>query len=97
MEVRPCKKLLSLLLVFLLALSAALPVSAAQGGSDAELEQVTRSVKKTLDLDTDDYTDFSGDYEAWGADGPCGTSTGAATPAASPSAPWPTAPWSATP
>ena len=57
------KKLISLLLTLLLSLSAALPVSAAEGGSEAELEQVTRSVKAALDLDTADYTDFRGDYE----------------------------------
>ena len=59
------KKLLSLLLVLLLSFGTALPVSAAQeGGSDAELERVTRSVKSALHLDTDGYTDFRGDYEA---------------------------------
>ena len=56
------KRLFSLLLVLLLALSAALPAAAAGGGSDKELEQVTRSVKNTLRLDTDGYSDFHGDY-----------------------------------
>ena len=58
------KRLVSLLLVLLLALSTALPAAAAASGSDSELEQVTRSVKETLDLDTDGYADFHGDYEA---------------------------------
>lgn len=57
------KRLFSLLLVLLLALLAALPAAAAQSGSDKELEQVTRSVKFALGLDTDDYSDFHGDYE----------------------------------
>ena len=57
------KRMFSLLLVLLLALSTALPVAAAEGGSDRELEQVTRSVKSTLGLDTDDYTNFRGNYE----------------------------------
>lgn len=58
------KKLFSLLLVLLLALSAAIPAAAAESGSQAELEQVTRSVKETLDLDTESYTDFRGNYTA---------------------------------
>lgn len=57
------KRLVSVLLVLLLALSAALPAAAAEGGSDKELEQVTQSVKNTLDLETDAYTDFRGNYE----------------------------------
>lgn len=56
------KRLFSLLLVLLFALFAAFPAAAAEGGSDKELEQVTRSVKNTLSLDTDDYSDFRGDY-----------------------------------
>lgn len=58
------KKLLSFLLVLALSLCAAIPAAAAsEGGSDRELEQVTRSVKATLNLDTDSYTDFRGSYE----------------------------------
>lgn len=57
------KRMFSLLLVLLLALSTALPAAAAEGGSDKELEQVTQSVKNTLGLDTDDYTNFRGNYE----------------------------------
>ena len=57
------KRLLSLLLVLLLALTAALPAAAAESGSDGELKQVTQSVKTKLNLDTDDYSSFHGDYQ----------------------------------
>lgn len=57
------KRALSLLLVLLLALTAASPAAAAQSGSDKELERVTQSVKETLDLETDSYSVFRGDYE----------------------------------
>lgn len=58
------KKLLALLLVFGLAVSAAVPAAAAEGGSDEALAAVTRSVKETLELDTGGYDDFQGDYES---------------------------------
>ena len=57
------KKVLSLLLALLLSVGAAVPAAAAEGGSDAELEAVTRSVKTTLDLDTGAYSGFQGNYE----------------------------------
>lgn len=56
------KKLLVLLLALLLSISAAIP-AAAESGSDAELERITQSVKTTLDLDTQEYSHFQGDYE----------------------------------
>ena len=57
------KKLLSLLLSILLLTGAALPWAQAAGGTDGDLDRVTRSVKSALDLDTDGYTDFRGNYE----------------------------------
>ena len=57
------KKLLTLLLALLLSLGAAVPAAAAGGGSDAELEAVTRSVKAALELDTGAYSQFQGNYE----------------------------------
>lgn len=57
------KRSFSLLLVLLLSLCTALPAAAAEAGSNKELERVTQSVKETLDLETDSYSVFHGDYE----------------------------------
>ena len=46
----------------MLSISAAIP-AAAESGSDAELERITQSVKTTLDLDTQEYSHFQGNYE----------------------------------
>lgn len=57
------KKLLSLFLGSILLISAALPSALAEDTADAKLTQITQTVKKTLDLDTEDYAYFQGDYE----------------------------------
>lgn len=57
------KRLFSLFLVLLLSLSAALPAAAAESGSNEELEQLTQSIKRTLNLNTDGYSVFRGNYE----------------------------------
>lgn len=57
------KKLFSLLLTAALLAGIALPHAAAADSADAELEQITQSVKTTLDLDTEGYSYFQGNYE----------------------------------
>ena len=58
------KKLLSLTLALVMALGLALPASAAEETADESLARITKSVKDTLDLDTEDYDDFWGErYE----------------------------------
>lgn len=57
------KKLLSLFLGSILLISAALPPALAEDTADAKLTQITQTVKKTLDLETEDYAHFQGDYE----------------------------------
>lgn len=52
------KKLLSLTLALVMALGLALPASAAEETADESLARITKSVKDTLDLDTEDYDDF---------------------------------------
>lgn len=56
------KKLLSLFLVLGLVCSLVVPVSAA-GTADERLTVITAQVKKTLELDTDRYTEFYGDLD----------------------------------
>lgn len=56
------KRLLSLFLALSVASSLALPVAAAQGAED-RLSEVTLKVKNTLDLNTDEYTEFYGDLD----------------------------------
>ena len=64
MEGRTMKKLLSLTLALVMALGLALPASAAEETADEALARITKSVKDTLDLDTEDYDDFWGErYE----------------------------------
>ena len=57
------KKMLSLFLGSVLLVSAALPAALAADTADAKLTQITQSVKSTLDLDTEAYSSFHGDYE----------------------------------
>ena len=56
------KRILSLLLGAALTAGLALPAAAAQDTADARLAQVTQSVKETLDLDTEGYSTFYGEY-----------------------------------
>ncbi len=55
------KKLLSLILA--LALACGLAVPAAAAGQDERLAAVTAQVKATLELDTEDYTEFYGNLD----------------------------------
>lgn len=55
------KKLISLLLVLTLILAPAVPALAAE--TDARLAAVTSSVKRTLELDTEGFTEFYGNLE----------------------------------
>jgi hypothetical protein len=57
------KKLLSLLLALTLTGALAVPAAAAEESVDDRLAAVTARVKETLDLDTEDYTDFYGEPE----------------------------------
>ena len=57
------KKMLSLFLGAVLLVSAALPAALAADTADAKLTQITQSVKSALDLDTEAYSSFHGDYE----------------------------------
>lgn len=57
------KKMLSLFLGAVLLVSAALPAALAADTADAKLTQITQSVKSNLDLDTEAYSSFRGDYE----------------------------------
>ena len=54
------KKLLSLTLALVMLCSLAVPASAAQS-ADERLASVTAQVKKTLGLNTEEYTEFYGD------------------------------------
>lgn len=54
------RKLLSLLLALTMLVSLALPAAAAPS-ADQRLAAVTKQIKSTLDLDTEEYTDFYGD------------------------------------
>ena len=56
------KKRLALLLSALLLMGTAMPAAAAEEGADARLTQVTQSVKETLQLDTEGYSTFQGEY-----------------------------------
>ena len=56
------KRILSLLLGAALTAGLVLPAAAAQDTADARLAQVTQSVKETLDLDTEGYSTFYGEY-----------------------------------
>ncbi len=56
------RKLLSLLLSLLLAVGGTVPAAAADT-ADARLARVTQAVKAALDLDTEAYDYFQGDYE----------------------------------
>lgn len=56
------KKLLSLILVLFLTCSLSMPAMAAES-ADAQLVAVTAQVKETLDLNTDEYTEFYGNLE----------------------------------
>lgn len=56
------KKLLSLILTLALACSLAVPAAAA-GTTDERLTAVTARVKTTLDLDTEEYTEFYGNLD----------------------------------
>ena len=58
------KKLLSLFLGAALLMSAVLPAAlAAEDAADAKLTQVTQTVKDALELNTEDYSYFQGNYE----------------------------------
>lgn len=58
------KRLLSLALAASLMAALALPAAAAEDDTQARLTRVTQAVKTALDLDTDQYEEFSGDcYE----------------------------------
>lgn len=58
------KRMLSLLLTASLMAALALPALAAENSAQERLTKVTLAVKTVLDLDTDQYEDFSGDcYE----------------------------------
>lgn len=57
------KKAVSLVLVLTMSLGLALPAAAAEETSDEALSQITQTVKETLDLDTDAYSEFQGERE----------------------------------
>lgn len=56
------KRLFSLLLSAALLTGAALPAASAADAADTTLTRLTQSVKQTLELDTEDYSSFRGDY-----------------------------------
>lgn len=57
------KKAVSLVLVLTMSLGFALPAAAVDETSDEALNRITQTVKETLDLDTDAYSEFQGERE----------------------------------